>query len=308
MATIGLVATTVLGMLAASLSGVDVQPEGVEPEPADDPTATASADFGSTGGVQMDAGTDESADAEADTTFEAESGASSSSTTTTTTSSADDSAVMVAPEPVVTSGGGIDPFKGRLAVGAIRTIAGLNGINVRYFVSDKLVVGATAGVALFAYKENDPASDDTCPGDDCTFEDNRTVVGMGFGAEALYFAHLGREAGQLPFRADFGIGGRFGILSLVNDNDAADDLDDPLEFHIEVPLVFQLMFGNNFTLAPELGMDFRIVPGSREAGDTNPGFGPPPSGLSGPGFGWDLTPGIGLFAGASMHYVFGARS
>lgn len=99
-------------------------------------------------------------------------------------------------------------------------------------------------------------------------------------------------------------------MTSANTSDVEDNLDDATELHVEVPLVFQLMFGNNFALLPELGMDFRIIPGSREDGDTNGGvYGSNLNNLGaqegpGPGFGWDLTPGVGLFGGASMHYYF----
>lgn len=214
-------------------------------------------------------------------------------------------------EPIAAApaSGGIDPFKGRLGVGAIRTIAGLNGINVRYFLTDKFALGGSAGVALFTYREDDPGSTDPmCPDDGCELENTRTVAAMAFNIEGLYFLHLGREAGRLPFRADFGLGGRFGVMATANASDVEDNLDDPLELHIEIPLIFQLMFGNNFALSPELGMDFRIIPGKREDGDANPGTQPGRfaglGAVDGPGFGWDLTPGIGLFGGASMHYYF----
>ncbi|MEM6297016.1 MAG: hypothetical protein AAGA54_37470 [Myxococcota bacterium] len=210
--------------------------------------------------------------------------------------------------PAEASSGGIDGFDGRFGVGAIRTIAGINGINARYFLTDQLALGASAGVALFTYKENDPESTDPgCPEDGCELENTRTIAALGFNIEALYFLHLGREAGQLPFRADFGLGGRFGVITSANAADIADNLDDPTELHIEIPLVFQLMFGNNFALSPELGVDFRITPGSREEGDVNPGASSELVGLGavdGPGFGFNITPGIGLFGGASMHYYF----
>lgn len=205
--------------------------------------------------------------------------------------------------PKVGASGSITPFDGRLGVGAIRTIAGLNGVNIRYFITDQFMIGTSLGVALFAYKENEPGSTDVCPGMECNLENNRTIAFVAANIEALYFLHLGREAGALPFRADFGLGGRFGVMTLSNDTDINNNLDDPTELHVEIPLVFQLMFGNNFALSPEMGMDFRIVPGSREEGDSNPGITQNPS--PGPGFGWDLTPGIGLFAGVSMHYYFG---
>ncbi len=214
--------------------------------------------------------------------------------------------IGAAPPP---SGGGIEPFQGRLGVGAIRTIAGLNGINIRYFITNNFMIGGSAGVALFTYRENDPASTDPpCPDADCELEDTRTVAFMAFNLEGLYFIKLGTEAGRLPFRADFGLGGRFGVMTSANATDVEDNLDDPTELHVEIPIVFQLMFGNNFALSPELGMDFRIIPGSRAEGDSNGGVYGSTLGaygaVDGPGFGWDLTPGIGLFGGASMHYYF----
>ena len=240
---------------------------------------------------------------------ESELGAEADTTTgSISASTANDDLEPIADAPPVSSGG-IEAFKGRVGVGAIRTIAGLNGINVRYFVSDQFAIGGSAGVALFSYGENDPASTDPpCPDPMCNLENNRTVAFMAFNIEGLYFVRLGREAGQLPFRADFGLGGRFGVMTSANSDDVEDNLDDPTELHIEIPLVFQLMFGNNFALSPELGMDFRIIPGSREDGDSNGGiYGSTLGGFGaseGPGFGWDITPGIGLFGGASMHYYF----
>jgi|GEM_PF-1883213 len=316
---------TGIGLCFALASGTAFaeQPEGVERAPAGDPTVdepaadttttteTSYADDTSSDAVEDDSTYDDTTD---DSGGSAGGSFSASGSTSSGASASGSSAAAPEgdfPAANVDSGTGIDPFKGRLALGAIRTIAGLNGINVRYFLADQFAVGGSAGVALFTYRENDPASMDPCPGDMCELENTRTVAAMAFNFEALYFAKLGREAGQLPFRADFGLGGRFGIISIVNANDAPDNLDDPLEMHIEVPLVFQLMFGNNFSLSPEMGLDFRIVPGDRAAGDTNPGTNFPPTvsgdAVTGPGFGFEITPGVGLFAGASMHYIFGGR-
>ena len=259
--------------------------------------------------ADADADANADADADQDSGSQADTTTGSISASTATTASADDDLEPIGSAPPPASAGGIEAFKGRLGVGAIRTIAGLNGINLRYFVTDNFAIGGSAGVALFSYGENDPASSDPpCPDADCNLEDTRTVAFMAFNIEGLYFIRLGREAGQLPFRADFGLGGRFGVMTSANTADIEDNLDDPTELHIEIPLVFQLMFGNNFALSPELGMDFRIIPGSREEGDSNAGVNGSTLGglgaVDGPGFGWDLTPGIGLFGGASMHYYF----
>lgn len=206
-----------------------------------------------------------------------------------------------------------DGLRGTFGVGAIRTIGGLTGINARYFVLDRLSVGLNLGLATFTFAENDPASTDVCPGADCRFEDQRTVATWGMGLEGLYFFKLGDPAGQLPFHADFGLGGRFTYLQQINTADVEDNLDDPTEFDIEIPMVVQLRFGKHFVLSPEFGVRFIIVPGKREDGDINPGSGypdttagsfDPNAPLSGPGFGFNITNGVGLFGGASMHYYF----
>lgn len=204
-------------------------------------------------------------------------------------------------------------LRGTFGVGAIRTISGLTGINARYFVLDRLSVGLNVGLGTYTYRENDPASTDVCPGPDCRFENTRTIATLGMGLEGLYFIKLGNPAGQLPFRADFGLGGRFTVFQGINDADVPDNHDDPTEFDIEIPMVVQLRFGDHFTLSPEFGLNFIIVPGSREDGDVNPGTGKPDFAIgagtgggpySGPGFGFQITNGIGVFGGASLHYYF----
>ncbi len=211
------------------------------------------------------------------------------------------------------AGAGEGDLRGRFGIGAIRTLSGLTGINARYFVLDKLSVGVNLGVGTWTYKENDPTTTDMCPGDDCVLEETRTVASLATGVEALYFLQLGNPAGQLPFRADFGVGGRFTYFQGVNAADIEDNLDDFTEFDIEIPAVVQLRFGDHFVLSPEFGINFVIVPGSRENGDANIGTGKPDTVIapndgtgpySGPGFGFRITNGIGLFGGASLHYYF----
>lgn len=206
-----------------------------------------------------------------------------------------------------------DGLRGTFGLGAIRTLAGLTGINARYFVLDRLSVGVNVGATTWTFRQNDPASTDMCPGPACTFEDTRTVAVLGVGLEGLYFVKLGNPAGALPFRADFGVGGRFTYLQAINEADVPDNHDDPTEFDIEIPMVVQLRFGDHFTLSPEFGFNFIIVPGSRAEGDFNPGtlkpdlvIGPSTGGgpYSGPGFGFQITNGIGVFGGASLHYYF----
>ena len=278
-------------------------------DPAGDPTAAdASAGTDDVLGTTDDTADDGYADDSADDSY-ADDTADEPDASVSASASTNGGTIVAADGEAGEGGTGlIDPFKRRFSLGVIRTIAGLNGLNARFFVSDKFAIGLNLGVALAAYKD-DPEDPADCPGEDCNLQNTRTVARLGSSIEALYYAKLGREAGQLPFRADFALGGRFGVIGLVNASDIADNLDDPTEIHIEIPLIINLMFGNHFALAPEFGMDFLIIPGSREDGDSNPGFAGNPTlvsadATSGPAFGWQITPGVGLFAGASMHYIF----
>lgn len=207
---------------------------------------------------------------------------------------------------------------GRFALGAARTLAGLNGINARFYLGDHFHLGVNIGVATFSYREPDLVGDPI----DCAMDQTagactktmRTLAYIGSSLEGIYWI-LGKPAGNLPFQADFGLGGRIGFQHLVNGTDVALDLDDPLQFTLEVPLVLMLNFGENFSIAPEFGAVFRWNPGTRLAnntvmppnpGDTNPGFDGPATRIptTGPGFGFEITDGIGLFGGASIIYAF----
>lgn len=207
---------------------------------------------------------------------------------------------------------------GRLALGATRTLAGLNGINVRFYISDHFHLGLNLGVATFSYREPDLINDAIDCGTDqtansCT-KTMRTLAYIGASLEGMYWI-LGKPAGNLPFQANFGLGGRIGFQHEVNGTDIGRDLDDPLQFTLEIPLAVMLNFGSNFALIPEFGAAFRWNPGTRLAnnvamppdpGDSNPGFAGPSTriGTTGPGFGFEITDGVGLFGGASLMYTF----
>jgi hypothetical protein len=207
---------------------------------------------------------------------------------------------------------------GRFSLGAARTLAGLNGVNARFYLSDHFHIGVNIGVATFSYREPDLIGDAIdCSTDQtngaCT-KTMRTLAYIGTSLEGIYWI-LGKPAGNLPFQADFGLGARVGFQHEVNGTDIAVNLDDPLQFTLEVPLILMLNFGENFSIAPEFGAVFRWNPGTRlanntvmppELGDSNPGFNGPatPIAMSGPGFGFELTDGIGLFGGASILYAF----
>jgi hypothetical protein len=219
-----------------------------------------------------------------------------------------------APEPPVggdAAGPEAGAMKGKFGVGPIRTIAGVAGINARYFIVDRFSLGLNFGFATWTYREPDP--------DDPMMEDyrRRNVAALGGNIEALFWARLGQPGGDLPFRADFGLGGRFGFIHAVNASDVP-KLDDALELHLEIPLMIQLMIGENFAIIPEFGAAFRLVPGDREPNsdgeaDSNPGLTPPaagagslPGGTPGPGFSFQMgnNGNFGLFLGGGIEYYF----
>jgi hypothetical protein len=211
---------------------------------------------------------------------------------------------------------------GRISVGAARTIAGLTGMTVRYYIRDNFHIGVNLGVATFSYRYPDLINDAV----DCTPDPSasactkrtRTVAYIGSSLEFIYWVQ-GKPAGNLPFQADFGVGGRLGFQHLVNSTDIPNNLDDPLQLTAEIPLMLQLNIGENFAIVPEFGAVFRWNPGSRIGGDPtatppqvpddNPGFQAPngriPAGeVSGPGFGFEISDHVGLFGGASLVYTF----
>lgn len=211
---------------------------------------------------------------------------------------------------------------GRISLGAIRTIAGLNGVTFRYHLNDNLHIGVNLGVATFSYRYEDligdPVDCGTNPaGASCT-KKTRTVAYIGSSVEFLYWI-LGKPVGNGWFQADFGVGGRLGFQHAVNSTDIPNNLDDPLQLTAEIPLMLQLNIGENFAIVPEFGAAFRWNPGTRLQGDpnatppdppdSNPGFDDPNGRLpaadvQGPGFGFEITDHIGLFGGASLVYTF----
>ncbi|HLT38248.1 MAG TPA: hypothetical protein VK034_18310 [Enhygromyxa sp.] len=211
---------------------------------------------------------------------------------------------------------------GRISLGAIRTIAGLNGITFRYRITDNFHLGLNLGAATFSFRYpdliDDPVDCGMNPRDGACTKKTRTVAYIGSSLEFIYWV-IGKPAGNLPFQADFGVGGRLGFQHLVNSTDVPNNLDDPLQFTAEIPLMLQLNIGENFAIVPEFGAVFRWNPGTRLAGDptamppeppdSNPGFDDPngqldPIDTSGPGFGFEITDHVGLFGGASLLYTF----
>jgi hypothetical protein len=212
---------------------------------------------------------------------------------------------------------------GRIALGAARTMAGLNGITFRYFINDNFHIGLNLGVATFSFRYPDLIDDAV----DCSTNEaaaactkkTRTVAYIGSSLEFIYWV-LGKPAGNNGiFQADFGVGGRLGFQHSVNSTDIANDLDDPLHLTAEIPLMLQLNIGENFAIVPEFGVVFRWNPGTRlngdptamppEPADSNPGFNDPngrlsPTDVSGPGFGFEINDHIGLMGGASLVYTF----
>ncbi len=196
------------------------------------------------------------------------------------------------------------PMKNRVGFGAMRTLAGLNGLMVRWYAADRFTVGLNLGAATFSHGDTDENGD---------FERTRTVGSVGVGPEFFFWPYQGDRSQQV--HADFGIGTRisayFGFLGQLEE-EQSDTLDTPLEIDVEIPASVQLFIGKRVAVIPEFGVAFRIIPGNREPDqngefDANPGrgIGSRRGTTDGPGFGFDLGDHGGLFMGIGFAYFFG---
>lgn len=195
-------------------------------------------------------------------------------------------------------------MKGRVGLMGTRTVSGLNGISVRYYVVDKLTIGLTTGAAIFTHKE---------PDDNGEFKQNNTVGLFGIGPSVFYWPYQGPRSATV--HADFGVGVRTLVylgFTGANEDDAEDTLNDPIEIDVEIPLSTQLWVGRRVSIAPEFGVAFRIIPGTREPDDNGDFDMNPGSGVGsrlgttdGPGLGFELGNTAGLFMGLHVGYWFG---
>lgn len=195
-------------------------------------------------------------------------------------------------------------MKGRVALGAMRTVGGLNALMVRGYVSNRITLGWVTGVATFSHRDTDEDGD---------FERVRTVGRVGFGPE--FFAWLVQGDRSHQVHADVGLGARLtayvGFLGRLEE-DREETLDIPVELGLEIPVALQLFIGPRVAIIPEFGAVFRFIPGQREPDengefDSNPGRGAGErlGTTNGPGFGFELGDHAGLFMGIGVGYFFG---
>ncbi|MCA9700231.1 MAG: hypothetical protein KC431_22085, partial [Myxococcales bacterium] len=209
----------------------------------------------------------------------------------------DDGAAVAA-----SSGSGM---KGRFGLGGTRSLSGINAISARYYVADKLSIGALVGVATYSYKE---------PDDNGDYNKTRTVGLLGSGVQMFYWPVQGDRSKYIS--ADFGVGFR-GLVYVgfgADDDENPETLEGPLEIDVEVPLTTHIFIGDSVAITPEFGLAVRIVPGNREPdqqdnSDTNPGSGAGSrlGGTDGPGLGFELGNHGGVFFGLSITYFFGGK-
>lgn len=195
-------------------------------------------------------------------------------------------------------------MKNRVGFGAMRTLAGLNGLMLRWYAANRFTLGINAGVATFSHRDTD---------EDGEFNRIRTVGAVGVGPEFFFWPAQGDRSQQV--HADFGVGLRLttyvGFLGNLEE-EQSNTLDTPLEVDIEVPAGLQLFIGKRVAVLPEFGVAFRIIPGNREPDqngefDQNPGrgIGSRRGTTDGPGFGFELGDHAGLFFGIGFAYFFG---
>jgi hypothetical protein len=204
------------------------------------------------------------------------------------------------PEPEVDAGSGM---KGRVGLGGMRTLSGVNGLVLNFYAMDKLSLGAVVGFGAFSHKEADDNGD---------FNQRRTVGLLGTGLHAFFWPVQGDRAKYIS--ADFGFGARGVVYVGIGPGDEnPDTLDRPLEIDIEVPITTAVWIGDSVAITPEFGFVARIVPGHREPdeqdnSDPNPGTGAGErfGTTNGPGLGFEIGQHGGVFFGLSISYFFGA--
>jgi hypothetical protein len=192
-------------------------------------------------------------------------------------------------------------MKGRVGIGGVRTLSGLNALGVRYYPINKLDIGAVLGFATFSHRE---------AGDDGQFNDRRTVGLLGAGVSVFYWpVQMSREK---YVSADFGLGVRGVIYKGFLGDPDIEKGDLPLEIDIEIPITTALFIGDSVAIIPEFGFVARIIPGNREPDeqdntDENPGTGVGSrlGSTDGPGLGFELGEHGGVFFGLSIMYYFG---
>lgn len=198
-------------------------------------------------------------------------------------------------------------MKGRVGVGAMRTLGGANGIRIDGYVTDKLTIGGVAGFGLFGHKAPNPQ--------DGEFTETEVYGLFAGGLHAMYYPVQGNRA--QPVHADFGIGGRAVVFAGLRPKPEMDDgtRDTPLELNVEMPVAMPIWFGENVVVIPEFGWVFRWVPGTREPdgdgnADENPGSGAAErfGTTNGPGLGFEIGDHGGLFFGLSIQYFFNRKS
>ena len=204
----------------------------------------------------------------------------------------------VAAAAVSTSG-----MKGRIGLGAMRSLGGANGIRIDGYVTDKVTLGGVVGFGLFGHKAPNP--------DDGEFTETEIYGLLGVGLHALWYPVQGNRSKAV--HADFGFGGRvmyFRGLRPKPDMDTG-RIYTPMELNIEMPVAMPVWFGDNVAVIPEFGWVFRWVPGTREPDgdgnvDMNPGIGAAErfGTTNGPGLGFEIGDHGGLFFGLSIQYFF----
>lgn len=196
------------------------------------------------------------------------------------------------------------PMKGRFGFGAMRSLSGLNGLWLRYYLANRFTFGFTTGVATFSHRDTDDTGE---------FNRVRTVGALAVGPELFFWPVQGPRDQQV--HADFGAGLRvltyLGILGL-SEQERSNTLDTPVEIDVEIPAKIQLFIGRRVSINPEFGVAFRIIPGNREPDgngdfDQNPGTGAGErlGSTNGPGLGFEIGRHAGLFMGIGVGFYFG---
>jgi len=159
----------------------------------------------------------------------------------------------------------------RFGIGGQRSLTGYSGVHGKYFIEEHWSVDLSIGLRLF--KPTNDADRDLIGG---------TAITPGFN----YWIIPGQQSG--PIQASLGVGGRIGLYIMMQDG-----TNEQIEVDFELPVVAEVFLGNHFSLAPEVGLVFRIPIGEQG------GFQYPRT-----GFGMIIGDNTGLFGAGSFNFYF----
>lgn len=126
-----------------------------------------------------------------------------------------------------------------LGIGAVGSLGGVSGLNIAYWLSPDMFLDFTGGFTLVQRDASDPGSDAT----------------FGLGLTVGFFGVLAEGPDT-----NLELGGRAGVIAVVNSSGVPDTADDRVTIPLEGVLRVEHWFGANFSIHGQVGVVLSISP------------------------------------------------